>query len=564
MRETWTGVGEARFAVASDHPASETTMAPSPALEASHQITAPPRRHPAWLSVVVLVAGFAVTSALTWGAASIHAHNETRLLDVELGQAASVVSVAIPSIESPLTSAADLASVTNGDPAQFRKYMGPNAASGSLFAFASLWQVTATGPREVAVVGNPDAGARPADGIAGFVAAARNSTTIAVDNLLGNPRPTIAYAVTSQISPGTWVVFGQTVLPKDHELAIGSNPAFAQLRYALYLGHVTKPVNLLAASSNAFPLDPNAHSTAIPLGNTVITFVAAPDGELGGTLLARLPWIVGIVGGVLSLIAALLAEYLIRRRRQAEWLASENRRMYREQRSIAEILQDALLPQALPEIAGVETAARYVAGRDGTDVGGDWYDVIPLEDSRFVFVVGDVSGHGVGAAAIMARLHFAIRAYASQGDSPELILDKLSHLLSLEHDQSFATILCGVVNVADHTITLVNAGHPPLLLLNGTTGDFVKTTIFPPVGVVDSSRHEPMTITVPERSTIVAFTDGLVERRGEIIDTGLERLRSLSCGSPLTLDDLLSKLLVEMGNGRYNDDIAILAVRWRK
>ena len=539
-------------------------MALTPTLEASPQVTAPPRRRPAWLSVVVLVAGLAVTSALTWGAASIHAHNESRLLDVELGQAASVVSVAIPSIESPLTAAANLASLTNGDPAKFRKYMGPNATNGSLFAFASLWQVTATGAREVTWVGNPNSGAEPANGIAGFVTGARNSTTVTVDNLLGSPNPTIAYAVTSQFSPGTWVVFGRTVLPKDHELAIGNNPAFAQLRYALYLGRVIKPVNLLAASSNAFPLGPSAHSAAIPLGDTVITFVAAPDGELGGTLLARLPWIVGIVGGALSLIAALLSEYLIRRRRQAEWLASENRRMYREQRSIAEILQDALLPQALPEIAGVETAARYVAGRDGTAVGGDWYDVIPLDNSRFVFVVGDVSGHGVGAAAIMARLHFAIRAYAAQGDSPELILDKLSHLLSLERDQSFATILCGVVNVADHSVTVVNAGHPPLLLLNGTTGNFVKTTIFPPVGVVDSAKHEPMTLMVPERSTILAFTDGLVERRGEVIDTGLERLRSLTCGSPLVLDDLLSKVLVEMGNGGYKDDIAILAVRWRK
>jgi serine phosphatase RsbU (regulator of sigma subunit) len=160
-------------------------------------------------------------------------------------------------------------------------------------------------------------------------------------------------------------------------------------------------------------------------------------------------------------------------------------------------------------------------------------------------------------------LHFAIRAYAAQGDSPELILDKLSHLLSLENDQAFATILCGAVDVADHTITLVNAGHPPLLLLNGKTGDFLKTTIFPPVGVVDSARHEAVTLRVPERSTILAFTDGLVERRGEIIDTGLERLRSFSSTSPLVLDDLLAKLLVDMRNGEYNDDIAILAVRWR-
>jgi hypothetical protein len=538
-------------------------MPSTPALAASDKITPAPRRPVAWLTIVVLVVGVGITSALAWGATSIHEHNESRLLDVELGQAASVVSVAIPSIESPLTSAANLAAATNGNPNQFRQYMGPSAGGGSLFSFASLWHVTAAGPRKVASVGNPSAAAVPANGVAGFVAGVRTSTTIVVDNLLGSPVPTIAYAVTSQFSPGAWVVFGQTVLPKSHKLALGDNPAFAQLRYAIYLGQATKPANLLAASTGAFPLGAGSRSATIPIGNTVITLVAAPNGELGGILLARLPWIVGIVGGVLSLIAAVLSEYLIRRRRQAEWLASENRRMYREQRSIAEILQHALLPQELPEIAGVETAARYVAGHDGSDVGGDWYDVIPLDDSRFVFVVGDVSGHGVGAAAIMARLHFAIRAYAAQGDSPELILDKLSHLLSLERDQSFATILCGVVNVADHSITLVNAGHPPLLVLNGTTGDFVTTPVFPPIGVAGSARHESMTLNVPERSTLLAFTDGLVERRGEIIDAGLERLRLLSTGSPLVLDDLLSKLLEDMSNGG-NDDIAILGVRWTK
>jgi len=538
-------------------------MATTQSLDASHQVASAPKRLPAWLSLVVLVVGVGITSFLSWGAASIHAQNEKRLLQVELGQASSTVAVAIPSIESPITSAANLAAITNDPGTGFRKYMGAYTGGSSLFVAASLWHVTATGASEVASVGNPAGAAVPAGGVGQFVMSIHKSTTIVVDNLLAAPQPTIAYGVTSVVSPGTWVVFAKTVLPKSHKLSIGSNSAFANLHYALYLGPKTTPVNLIAAYPDGFAAGPGSQSQAITLGNTQITFVGASNGELGGTLLARLPWIVAIVGAVLALIAAILTEYLIRRRRQAEWLASENRRMYREQRSIAEILQHALLPQALPDIPGVETAARYVAGREGTDVGGDWYDVIPIDDTKFVFVVGDVSGHGVGAATIMARLHFAIRAYAAQGDSPELILDKLGHLLSLERDRSFATILCGTVDVTDHSITLVNAGHPPMLLLNGTTGDFVKTTVFPPVGVIDSATYKSVTFNVPERSTILAFTDGLVERRGEIIDTGLERLRAITTASPLVLDDLLSKLLEDMRDGGYNDDMAILAVRWR-
>jgi Stage II sporulation protein E (SpoIIE) len=537
-------------------------MTPTAQPDVPQQATPRLRRGVAWLSVVVLLVGLVITGVLSWGAESIHTHNEARLLDVELHQAASVISVALPSIESPLTSAASLAAATNGDPAKFHQYMGPYVGGGSLFAAASLWHIGAAGPTEVSSVGSLSAAATPPQGVANFVYGARKSTTLVVLNLLAGSVPTIAYAVSSQFSPGTWVVSGETTFAAGHKLTITDNSAFASLRYALYLGSSTTPVNLLASSSNAFPLGPGAAKATIPLGNTVITFVGNANGELGGTLLARLPWIVGIVGAVLALIAAILTDYLIRRRRQAEWFASENRRMYREQLSIAEILQHALLPQALPEIRGVETAARYVAGREGTDVGGDWYDVIPLDESRFVFVVGDVSGHGVGAATIMARLHFAIRAYAAQGDSPEVILRKLGQLLNLEHDRSFATILCGVVNVADHTLTLVNAGHPPLLLLNGTGGDFVKTAIFPPVGVIESTEYRSVTLTVPDRSTILAFTDGLVERRGEVIDTGLERLRSLTSGSPLVLDDLLSKLLVDMRDGGFSDDMAILAVRW--
>jgi serine phosphatase RsbU (regulator of sigma subunit) len=159
----------------------------------------------------------------------------------------------------------------------------------------------------------------------------------------------------------------------------------------------------------------------------------------------------------------------------------------------------------------------------------------------------------------MARLHFAIRAFAAQGDSPVAILAKLRPLLSLERDSSFATVLCGKVNVAEHSITLVNAGHPPPLLLDGTHGAFIDTAVFPPVGVGEDTEYQSTTFPVPPGSTILVFTDGLVERRGEVIDVGFARLLDIASGSPLPLDDLLDKLVVD---GAYNDDMAILAVRW--
>jgi serine phosphatase RsbU (regulator of sigma subunit) len=522
-------------------------------------VTAPPRVGPNSPSILVLLIGLIITGSLAWLCVSIHDHNESRLLNLELNQAASVVTAAVPSIQIPMSSAAVLAAATNGDPQQFRGYMAPYVGGKGPFVSASLWRVGDEAPTLVAVIGSSPV-LNNATG--NFLRQATRSPPFSVLNLLSLTDPTIGYASAPEPGSSPWVVFAERVLPADRHLSVTRNSAFSQLNYAIYLGRTTGSSDLLEAATNEFPLPANAAKVTVPFGNSAITLAATPNGELGGTVLARLPWIVALAGGVLTLVAAVLANYLVRRRRQAEWLASENRRMYSEQRSIADILQHALLPDVLPEIPGIETAIRYVAGGEGADVGGDWYDVIPVDDTHFVFVLGDVSGRGVVAATIMARLHFAIRAYVMQGDAPDEILVKLGRLLSIERDKSFATILCAYVDVTGHTITLVNAGHPPLLMLNGRTGDYVRSTVFPPVGVSNSTEYRATTFDVPEGATVVAFTDGLVERRGETIDTGLERLRALTSEVSLPLDSLLTKVLTEATTDGYHDDTAILAVRW--
>jgi hypothetical protein len=529
--------------------------------EGPPDVRAAPHRRPSGLSAVVVLVGLALTGSLAWVASSIHEHNEDRLLSVELHQAATVISAAVPSIQIPMSSAAALAAATNGAPQPFRNYMSSYVGGKGPFASTSLWRVSNGEPTMVAQVGAPSELAT-ADARA-FLLEARRSPPLAVLNLLDQPQPSIGYAAAPSLASSPWVVYAERILPTDRKLNVTRNSAFSQLNYAIYLGRSPRASNLLEASATRYPLTGQQATVTVPFGNSAITVVATANGELGGALLARLPLIVVLAGIILSIVAAFMADYLVRRRQQAEWLASENRRMYSEQRSIADVLQHALLPQVLPEIAGVETAIRYVAGGEGTDVGGDWYDVIPIDATHFVFVVGDVSGRGVEAATIMARLHFAIRAYAVQGDSPEEIVGKLGRLLSVENDKSFATILCALVDVGGHSVDLVNAGHPPLLLLNGRTGDFVRTTVFPPVGTQDSTDYRPATFLVPAHGTIVAFTDGLVERRGETIDAGLERLRTLVTESPLALDDLLTKILTESTAAGYHDDTAILAVRWK-
>jgi serine phosphatase RsbU (regulator of sigma subunit) len=204
---------------------------------------------------------------------------------------------------------------------------------------------------------------------------------------------------------------------------------------------------------------------------------------------------------------------------------------------------------------------RYVPGADGVEIGGDWYDVMGVDDGGIVFVVGDVSGRGLRAATVMASLRYAIRAYAAQGDDPAAILVKLAKLIDIVRDGHFATVLCGRVNVAERMLTIANAGHPNPLLIDATGAQFVTTNVGPPIGVPGGT-YAPINVAIPAGATLLTYTDGLFERRGENPDIGLSRLRQ-AARTEQPLDDLLDGLLHGMAPVGSQDDTAILGMRWR-
>jgi GAF domain-containing protein len=227
---------------------------------------------------------------------------------------------------------------------------------------------------------------------------------------------------------------------------------------------------------------------------------------------------------------------------------------------VAMVLQRSLLPRRLPDIPGVTLSTRYLAARH--EVGGDWYDVIELDERRLLLVVGDVSGRGLRAATTMAQLRYAIRAYAAQNDGPAEILTKISRLVSVSESGQLATVLCVTVEREARRLSLTSAGHlPPLLLSNGDSR-YVEADVGLPIGVQEGTVYRSTTVTVPPEATVVAFTDGLVETRGESIDQGLERLRVAASGHDVALPELLRRLVSEMANGNSQDDIAIVGVRW--
>ena len=319
---------------------------------------------------------------------------------------------------------------------------------------------------------------------------------------------------------------------------------------------------LLASSTGGAPLHGRTASAMVPFGDSSLLVVMSPRGQLGGTFLSQLWWLLALMGFALTIAAAALVEGLIVRGREAEKLADENAELYAAQRSVAETLQHSLMAEALPEVPGVELAARYVAGVEGIDVGGDWYDVIALAPNRVLIAVGDVSGRGLAAATMMASLRFAIRAYAMQGDAPGTILTKLSNLVDLRRDGNFATALCATIDLDDHTVRCANAGHPEPLLVAGDGTRFLTTNIGVPVGLRDKPAYPEIAASLPPNATLLFYTDGLIERRNETLQEGRDRLAQAAVRAQGSLDEMLGAIVHDVIPDGSADDTALLGVRW--
>jgi serine phosphatase RsbU (regulator of sigma subunit)/anti-sigma regulatory factor (Ser/Thr protein kinase) len=242
-------------------------------------------------------------------------------------------------------------------------------------------------------------------------------------------------------------------------------------------------------------------------------------------------------------------------------VAIENARLYEHERGTAHELQSNLLPDGLPEIPGVEADYRYSAGGDG-DVGGDWFDVIPLTGGRLGMVIGDVVGRGLPAAKMMGHLRPALRAYALEDDPPALVAERMAQFVrTLDRDQ-MSTCVYAVLDPATGELRCSNAGHPPPLVLAGD-GHAAFLTGRPglPLGVSAEHAYPEIRTTLAPGSTLLLYTDGLVEKRGEPLDVGLERFREVVAGAPSgPVKELCEQVLGALVEAP-GDDVALLAVR---
>lgn len=243
-------------------------------------------------------------------------------------------------------------------------------------------------------------------------------------------------------------------------------------------------------------------------------------------------------------------------------VALDNARLYHEQREASVVLQRALLPPTVTAPPGVHVAVRYLPGGEGVEVGGDWYDVVPLPSGKVAFAVGDVMGRGIPAAARMGQLRAGLRAYLLDERGPADALTRLE--LFADPDRTFVTAACAVLDPESRVLVAANAGHvPPLLLVPGHEPRFLEEPLSVPLGTVVGPPIVEAPMTLPPDATVVWFTDGLVERRVESLAVGLERLRTAaatSAGRP-DIESFTDALLAEMlAPDPSYDDVAVLAV----
>jgi serine phosphatase RsbU (regulator of sigma subunit) len=161
----------------------------------------------------------------------------------------------------------------------------------------------------------------------------------------------------------------------------------------------------------------------------------------------------------------------------------------------------------------------------------------------------------------MAALRFAVHALVNEKHPPALVLDRLVGLLDVARDGQFATMLCGVLDIARHEITFANTGHMPLLVVGDGACSYLQGAVGPPIGVVSKRPYESTTVQLPKQATVLAFTDGLVERPGEALDDSLEHLRS-KIESAVDLEDVFDRVVGPDLAAESSDDIAILGVQW--
>ncbi|MBO1414024.1 SpoIIE family protein phosphatase [Streptomyces sp. FH025] len=244
-------------------------------------------------------------------------------------------------------------------------------------------------------------------------------------------------------------------------------------------------------------------------------------------------------------------------------LAIDNGRLYRRERDTALTLQRSLLPEEIHRTPGLELAYRYLPSSVVSEVGGDWFDVVPLPSGRAALIVGDVMGHGIRAAATMGQLRTVARTLITLDLDPERVLYRLDEATTALGEGQFATCVCVVYDPVGRSCTAACAGHlPPVVADTHGNAHLVDLPPGAPLGV-GGVPFESVEFTLPEEALLTLYTDGLVERRGRDLDEGLRLLCRTVADRGRSLEQTCDAVLARLTGRSAEDDIAVIMAQVR-
>ncbi len=310
-------------------------------------------------------------------------------------------------------------------------------------------------------------------------------------------------------------------------------------------------LDIAGAARNRTPIDLARYASLLdidPATQITAAAIATPRGELVGAVLL-------MTSGDVQADELMLDHFA-----QAVAGALENQRLYAVEHQIALTLQRAMLPNAIPQPPYLDVAVRYLAASEAVEIGGDFYDVLELDADRTLLAIGDVLGHSLQAATVMAELRHSLRALAVAGHDLPDIIAHLDRLLPMSFPDMTST-LCLVEIHRSGVVRVCNAGHMPPVIVHGFDARLVEDHGVL-LGVNLATNTPTATVGFPPGALIVLTTDGLIERRDEEISVGLERLRVAVLNHRGPIETLSDQLLLDVSS-RANtlDDIAIVAAR---
>jgi hypothetical protein len=509
----------------------------------------------------VLLAVTAVVSLAVRGAVR---HQEDRLLKERANEVALVLREAVDSLSSQIETVGRVMQATDNSPTAFRRASAAliNGSDGNDTLL--LLRQTPTG-YQVMLANGP--AYKPGQTLGGSVAATLDRAGVG-GRVLPTPvmgtgeNRTLGFALGPPIAPDDTVLYLQVTLGELSPPPASGSAPFHELDTVLYDGMAPVASQALVATRTDLPLRGNVRSVTVTAGATPWLLQVSAIHPLVGSTTANAAWYALAGGILLSILLSTVIEIETRRRRSAVAL-------YRTEHQIAEGLQRSLLP-ILPEVEGVEIAARYLAGSTAQEVGGDWYDIFELEDGHVGVAVGDVLGHDIEAAVLMSRVQTALRAHAIVGEHPAEVLGRLDHLVASLRTDRLVTVFYGVLSPAgedgERQLVFANAGHlPPLLHTSG--GGVVElddaTSLLLGVTDLESGPRPEHTVPIRPGSTLLLYTDGLVEVPGQSLTEliGDLKLAAAAAAPQASPDEFCDRVLETMRPAASRDDVAMLVVR---